>query len=302
MPVPDGRAITPARRLAAALEPVVGQVYFSPECHAAYVALGFGPSPGKAGQVALPDGAAYFTSRGSVMGQVPGELVAAAFAVFNPAVVVPAVTYGWTLTDARDHLRRPRRRRDRSAPPHPGRRPARLGPGRRAAHQGRRRPLGRGATALRRASAPCGLPDDPIGRVWGSATSCVSTGATPTPSPGCRPASTRSRSGCSPSCSGACRSGRTSAPAPGARSSSTAAGTAPQPRPARRRRPSATTAGTSGSTSSRSPTPQLTPVVAALGGDLDEIVDILAAWGTSIRDQGGYLGSGAGDLALRATG
>jgi hypothetical protein len=34
------------------------------------------------------------------MGQVPGELVAAAFAVFNPAVVIPAVSYGWTLTDA----------------------------------------------------------------------------------------------------------------------------------------------------------------------------------------------------------
>src|SRR5690348_5519189 len=48
----------------------------------------------------MPDGVAYFTSRGSVMGQVPGELVAAAFAVFNPAVVVPAVAHGWTLTDA----------------------------------------------------------------------------------------------------------------------------------------------------------------------------------------------------------
>lgn len=90
----------PARALASALEPFAGQVYFSPECHAAYAALGFGPSPGSAGSVALPDGPAYFTSRGSVMGQVPGELVAAAFAVFNPAVVIPAVTYGWTLTDA----------------------------------------------------------------------------------------------------------------------------------------------------------------------------------------------------------
>ena len=50
--------------------------------------------------MALPDGPAYFCSRGSVMGQVPGELVAAAFAVFNPAVVIPAVGYGWTLTDA----------------------------------------------------------------------------------------------------------------------------------------------------------------------------------------------------------
>ncbi|HVT76731.1 MAG TPA: hypothetical protein VHD87_06845 [Acidimicrobiales bacterium] len=91
-----------ARRLAAALEPFAGQVYFSPECHAEYVALGFNPSPASIGDpgVAMPDGPAYFTSRGSVMGQVPGELIAAAFAVFNPAAVVPAVTYGWSLTDA----------------------------------------------------------------------------------------------------------------------------------------------------------------------------------------------------------
>src|SRR4249919_4008482 len=100
MPVPTDRATTPARRLGAALEPVVGQVYFSPECHAGYATLGFSPSSAKAGLVALPDGPAYFTSRGSVMGQVPGHLVAAAFGVFNPAVVVPAVSYGWTLTDA----------------------------------------------------------------------------------------------------------------------------------------------------------------------------------------------------------
>ena len=89
-----------ARALGGALEPVAGQVYFSPECHAAYAALGFGASPGTAGTVALPDGAAYFCSRGSVMGQVPGEVVAAAFGVFNPAAVVPAVAYGWSLTDA----------------------------------------------------------------------------------------------------------------------------------------------------------------------------------------------------------
>ncbi len=91
-----------ARRLAAALEPFAGQVYFSPEAHAEYVALGFNPSPAAIGDpgVAMPDGPAYFTSRGSVMGQVPGELIASAFAVFNPAAVVPSVTYGWTLTDA----------------------------------------------------------------------------------------------------------------------------------------------------------------------------------------------------------
>jgi len=90
----------PERALAAALEPVVGQVYFSPECHANYEALGFQPSRGQTNGVALPDGPAYFTSRGSLMGQVPGELVAAAFAVFNPEAVVPSVSFGWTLTDA----------------------------------------------------------------------------------------------------------------------------------------------------------------------------------------------------------
>jgi hypothetical protein len=96
----DDEVSVRARGLGAALEPVAGQVYFSPECHAGYEELGFGASPGRAGEVALPDGPAYLCSRGSVMGQVPGELVAAAFAVFNPAAVIPAVTYGWTLTDA----------------------------------------------------------------------------------------------------------------------------------------------------------------------------------------------------------
>ena len=90
-----------ARALARVIEPVVGQVYFSPECHQRYAALGFNASPNAGAEgLALPDGAAYFTSRGSALGQAPGELVAAAFGVFNPAVVVPAVSYGWTLTDA----------------------------------------------------------------------------------------------------------------------------------------------------------------------------------------------------------
>jgi hypothetical protein len=89
-----------ARSLAAALEPVTGQVYFSPECHTNYEKLGFAPSRGEFNGVMAPDGPAYFTSRGSVMGHVPGEVVAAAFSVFNPAVVIPAVSYGWTLTDA----------------------------------------------------------------------------------------------------------------------------------------------------------------------------------------------------------
>jgi hypothetical protein len=94
-------ALAPSRVLAGAIEPFAGQVYFAKECHEAYAALGFGASPrAMDGGVLLPDGPAYFCSRGSVMGQVPGELIASAFAVFNPAVVVPAVAYGFSLTDA----------------------------------------------------------------------------------------------------------------------------------------------------------------------------------------------------------
>lgn len=89
------------RALSAALEPFVGQVYFSPECHSRYEALGFQPSPGDMNGVARPEMVSYFTSRGSLMGQVPGELVAAAFSVFKPFIVIPSVTAGWKITDAK---------------------------------------------------------------------------------------------------------------------------------------------------------------------------------------------------------
>jgi hypothetical protein len=94
------RSVPAARRLAAALEPVAGQVYFAREAHEGYQRLGFAGSPRAMGDVLAPDGPAYFCSRGSVLGQVPGEVVAAAFGVFNPEVVVPSVAHGWTLTDA----------------------------------------------------------------------------------------------------------------------------------------------------------------------------------------------------------
>lgn len=115
--------------------------------------------------MALPDGPAYFTSRGSVLGQVPGELVAAAFGVFNPAVVVPAVSYGWTLTDApticaaRDAGATAQLRRILGTEPPE---------------------LARVSTALERAAEPLrvegrplyaglrslGFPDDPVGHMW----------------------------------------------------------------------------------------------------------------------------------------
>jgi hypothetical protein len=155
----------PARALAGALEPVTGQVYFSPECHAGYEALGFGASPGMMGEVALPDGAAYFCSRGSVLGQVPGEVIAAAFGVFNPAVVVPAVSHGWTLTDAgticevRTKGAVGQLRRILGDEP-PGLARARELLGR--ANEGLR-PEGR---ALYAGLLALGLPGDPVGDVW----------------------------------------------------------------------------------------------------------------------------------------
>lgn len=96
----DQELSTRARRFAAALEPSIGGVIFAPEAHAEYEALGFGPSTGTVAGVARPDGPAYFGSRGSLLGPAPGQLVAAAFAVFNPAVVVPCVDMAWGLTDA----------------------------------------------------------------------------------------------------------------------------------------------------------------------------------------------------------
>ncbi|HXQ75329.1 MAG TPA: hypothetical protein VN791_02445 [Acidimicrobiales bacterium] len=55
----------PGRVRAGALEPVTGQVYFSPACHAGYEALGFASSPGQMGPVALPDGPAYWWPPGT---------------------------------------------------------------------------------------------------------------------------------------------------------------------------------------------------------------------------------------------
>ncbi len=77
-----------ARKLRDLVEVVAASVYFLREAHKAYAALG------------LPDfGPAYFTSRGACMGQVPGEMVTAAFGVFNPDLVIPAVDEGWSKTD-----------------------------------------------------------------------------------------------------------------------------------------------------------------------------------------------------------
>lgn len=90
MPSPDAATVrSVSRRLWDLIEPLASSVYFVPEVHSNYEKLGLAGF-----------GSGYFCSRAACMGQVPGEVVAATFAVFNPAVVIPAVTEGWTKTDA----------------------------------------------------------------------------------------------------------------------------------------------------------------------------------------------------------
>ena len=196
-----------------ALEPVAGQVYFSPECHAAYAELGFSPSPGatKTG-VQLPDGPAYFTSRGSLLGQVPGEVVAAAFGVFNPEAVVPSVSSAGPRSTRRPSAPRARAARRPSwrafsvpSPRGSGSATALLPtPWRRCGRRASRSSPGSWASACRATrSATCGA--------W--PTCCASTAATRTPRRGPRPGSMPPRSACSPSSTGASPCAATSAPA-----------------------------------------------------------------------------------------
>jgi hypothetical protein len=88
------------RRVRDLVEPLAASVYFAPECHENYDRLGFGPSPGSFLGVEGPERRAYFTSRGACLGQVPGVVIASAFGVFDPAVVVPMVTEGWAIAGA----------------------------------------------------------------------------------------------------------------------------------------------------------------------------------------------------------
>jgi hypothetical protein len=77
-----------SRRLRDLVEPLAANVYFAPEAQAAYAEL----------DLNYPAG--YFSSRGACMGQVPGEVIAAAFGVFYPPMVVGFVDDAWSKTDA----------------------------------------------------------------------------------------------------------------------------------------------------------------------------------------------------------
>ena len=290
-----------ARRLASLIEPIVGQVYFSPECHAEYEALGFDPSPGKAGEVALPDGPAYFTSRGSLMGQVPGEVVAAAFSVFNPAVVVPHVQLGWSRTDAATICAARTRgavaqlARILGEKPDGVERAAALLARAAAPLKPEGRPLFAGALA-------CGYPGTPLGDAWHAGdllreyrgdchtAAWVSAGLTaveiglltelywglPTRS------YIRTRAW-------------TDADLDNATASLIAKGYVD-------------VTGTEMTTDGRAAREaiekvtdaQMAPAIDALGGDADELFSIIEPWGVAVRAAGGYLASGPHDLARRA--
>jgi hypothetical protein len=98
-PTRDAGLSDRARLLRNVVEPIASNVYFSPEVHGAFAALGFTRSVTEAGCLTLPDLAGYFCSRAGCMGQVPGEVVTAAFGVFNPALVGPEVERGWAIAD-----------------------------------------------------------------------------------------------------------------------------------------------------------------------------------------------------------
>jgi hypothetical protein len=86
--VSDQRIREVSRRLRDLCEPIAGSVYFASEAFDAYKQLGL-------------DGYAqgYFTSRGACLGRPSGQVVCAAFGVFNPDVVIPSVDAGWSKAD-----------------------------------------------------------------------------------------------------------------------------------------------------------------------------------------------------------
>ncbi|SEA60810.1 MULTISPECIES: hypothetical protein [unclassified Mycobacterium] len=162
----DAEVSARARALWAAIEPFAGHVYFSPEANAEYTALGFGTGRGS-----LPSGVqtsnrdAYNTSRGSALGHASGEVVAAAFAVFEPEMVAAAVERGWALADPDTIAAARRRGATNSLRRMIGEKPDGLG---RVIEL-----LNRASEPLQMAGRPlfaglCArdLPADPLGRAW----------------------------------------------------------------------------------------------------------------------------------------
>jgi hypothetical protein len=204
------------------------------------------------------------------MGQVPGEVVAAAFGVFNPAAVIPSVTYGWSLTDARTICRA----RDDGATAQLvrilGDEPEDLARAtelleRATAHL---RPEGRPLFSGLRSLAD---PAHPLGRAWRLGDLL------------------REYRGDSHTAAWI------SADLDAAVERLAARGWLDDERTGFSEAGRAARAGVEDATDA-----QMTPALRDLGDDLDELVGILQRWSDAIREAGGYLGAGARDLARRA--
>ena len=75
----------PVRALGTLVEPLAAAVYFAPEAHERYKALG-----------GFEDfWAPYYCSRGACLGVTPAPVVAAAFGVFNPEHMAEQLAIGW---------------------------------------------------------------------------------------------------------------------------------------------------------------------------------------------------------------
>ena len=85
-------AVSTARRLWDACEPVGGSIYFAPQCRQRYRALGLNGRQG------------YFWSRAAPMGAVAPGAVAATFAVFNPEQARDCVTAAQAACSREDIL------------------------------------------------------------------------------------------------------------------------------------------------------------------------------------------------------
>jgi hypothetical protein len=76
-----------------AAEPIHGMIYFAPEAHERYAALGLNGRMG------------YFASRSAALGPVPAEPVIAMFFNFNPVLVRAALPVAWERADPAAVLR-----------------------------------------------------------------------------------------------------------------------------------------------------------------------------------------------------
>ena len=151
-----------ARRMFELLEPICLVTFFADESNEELAALG---------HRTYWDG--YFASRAAPLGRVPAEVVDAAFYSFADGEVARHIPSAWDDDPARGVGRRSRAGQRRVAAADPRRRAGRLprpGARRRPHHQGcDERAHGR-ARDVRRACARLPVPEDPVARLWHSAT------------------------------------------------------------------------------------------------------------------------------------